>query len=108
VATKGWIGFSEDDDKLDGKAAVFCQRVEDNAFHLKHCLRMDRLFLKMPVRLGPMPIETPKAQMPGGYNCPRTGLSVTTRAAWQCAFLFVHKKRVAVTFPPLSWIRLRF
>jgi hypothetical protein len=23
-------------------------------------------------------------------------------------FLFVHKKRVALTFPPLPWIRLRF
>jgi hypothetical protein len=61
-----WIGFSEDDDLTIAEGTIvrrqghifFCQRVEDNAFHL--------------------------------------------------VFLFVHKKPVAVTFPPLSWIRLRF
>ena len=26
----------------------------------------------------------------------------------ECVFLFVHKKRVALTFPPLSWILLLF
>jgi hypothetical protein len=37
-----WIGFSEDDGKMNrrrrnksgGRAAFFCQRVEDNAFQL--------------------------------------------------------------------------
>jgi hypothetical protein len=37
--------------KSGGRAAFICQRVEDNAFHLSW---VDRLLLKMPVRLGPM------------------------------------------------------
>jgi hypothetical protein len=40
------------------------------------------------------------------FFCQRVGES--PRRPFHLVFLFVHKKRDALTFPPSSWIRLRF